>query len=391
MLLNPANHSADATLSTLQSGLRRIAVAGFFVLLICAGALTALTGLIPALYWLLTASALYALGCQQTAKRLHLNRRDALSALYPDLGWANRMTLGRGWLIAAAGGFLVIPDVLDEFTVLVWITAGAYSVAAIFDRVDGFIARKSQRSSLLGAELDTVFDALGLMVAPLLALQLGKIHVSYLLVSVAYYLFVLGLQWRERHHKPVYPLAPSKLRRTLAGFQMAYVAVVLWPPFQSDVTVLAGFGFMLPLLTGFVVDWYVVSGRINPYAAGTALFFQRLYDLTHTLLLPAVRITVLAALMYILSQSSWPVLSVAIALVSALLITTGLAGRAGAMLLLMLLAWTPPLAVYESATGVYEPAMVVLLYAAIMIVLLGCGRFSLWQADDDWVNRQDGA
>ena len=31
------------------------------------------------------------------------------------------------------------------------------------------------------------------------------------------------------------------------------------------------------------------------------------------------------------------------------------------------------------------------LFSAIGILLLGCGRYSLWQGDDHWVNRQDGA
>lgn len=381
---DPTHSDSDSVIRTLQSELSAFLLSGFVLLLAVAGGLASITGFAPALLWLLAAGLCFAFVCHQTGKRLHLNRFDKTSALYPDLGWANRMTMMRGWLIAATGGFLLIPSVMQQFGWLVWIAAAAYSVAAVFDRLDGFIARKTRRSSLLGAELDTVFDALGLLVAPLLALQLGKIHMSYLLVSVAYYLFVLGIKFRQHHQKPVYPLAPSKLRRTLAGFQMGYVAVVLWPPFQADVTVAAGFGFMLPLLAGFLVDWCVVSGRLDPLQPRTAKVLQSTHTLTNDVLLPLIRVTTLAAIIYLSSDAwlSWTY--VAAAGISLMLITTGLAGRVGAMCMLMLLAWTAPAAAFD-------PVMLLALYSTIAIVLLGCGRFSLWQADDDWVNRQDGA
>jgi CDP-diacylglycerol---glycerol-3-phosphate 3-phosphatidyltransferase len=368
----------------IKTETRTIALAGITGLLLCALALGSLASPQTALRWATVSTLIWMLVLQQTHKRLTLNRADASSPVFPDLGWANRMTISRGWLIAATGGFLAIPGVLSELPILIWLAAAVYSVAAIFDRLDGFVARKTQRSSLLGAELDTVFDALGLMIAPLLALQHGKIHWSYLLVSVAYYLFVLGVAYRKRANKAVYPLAPSKLRRTLAGFQMAYVAVVLWPPFQAGLTVIAGFGFMLPLLAGFLVDWCVVSGRINPHDASTARVFARLNSITHSLLLPALRLLMIPCFYFIASDSQWNLTGFLIAGLAMFMISAGLAGRAAAMALLMLLAWTLPM-------PVHEPAMLLVLFGTIAIVLLGCGHYSLWQADDDWVNRQDGA
>lgn len=384
MLSKPSDAISDITIKSLQSELLWIVLYGFVGLLLGSGALILTTTVAQTLAWLLASSVLYALVCQQTGIRLKLNRREQSSPLYADLGWANRLTIARGWLIAVTGGFLFIPSVLQQHSLLIWIAAAAYSFAAIFDRVDGFIARKTQRSSLLGAELDTVFDALGLLVAPLLALQLGKIHATYLLVSVAYYLFVLGIYVRHRQNKSVYPLAPSKLRRTLAGFQMAYVAVVLWPPFHPKITVLAGVGFMLPLLIGFLVDWFVVSGRINPHESRTANLFRTLNRLTNSLLLPAVRLALIPVSIYIATHSQWTVPIVATVAISVLLIVLGLAGRAGGMLLLMILAWTVPVAPDE-------PVMLLMVFGTIAIVLLGCGQFSVWQADDDWINRQDGA
>jgi CDP-diacylglycerol--glycerol-3-phosphate 3-phosphatidyltransferase len=338
--------------------------------------------------WLLQSTALWALVWQQTWQRRHLNRASSTAAPYPTLGLANRLTLLRGGLIAATGGFLLFPAFAG---IIGWLPALLYSVAATLDRVDGFVARRTNSTSLLGSELDTVFDALGLLVAPLLAVSYGKVHWSYLLVSVAYYLFQWGIHSRRKRELPVYPLAPSQLRRTLAGFQMGYVAVVLWPPLLAQVTVPAGFGFMVPLLLGFTVDWLVVSGRIRPEQPGTADFFRRLAAFSVGVFQPALRVALLLALAVLLTTTAQETTAtaaqsiiIALSCGAALLILLGIAGRAGALIVLMLLAWQP-------ASAALDPLSAVALFSAIGILLLGCGRYSLWQGDDHWVNRQDGA
>lgn len=329
--------------------------------------------------WLVQSVLLWTLVWQQTWQRRELNRFSPDAELYPDLGLANRLTLLRGWLIAATGGFLFLPFASSWIG---WIPAAFYSVAAILDRIDGFVARRTSRTSQLGSELDTVFDALGLFVAPVLAVTYGKVHWSYLLVSVAYYLFVWGLHWRRTHHLPVYPLAPSKFRRTLAGFQMGYVAVVLWPPFDAQITLIAGFAFMVPLLIGFLVDWLVVSGRIDTQSPSTSATFARLARISESMVQPGLRLVTMVALVLVLLNSLSPL---AIPLLTAgALILLGLGGRIAAVAVLMLLAWQFPL-------GASSFLAHVLLFSTIGVLLLGCGRFSLWQWDDDWVNRQDGA
>lgn len=384
----PGHHnymSQNTDHKTLKTELSALMICGVAALLIGAGLLLLVTATGNALMFLMLSTALWLLVCQQTSKRLTLNRADPSAPLHTTLGWANRMTISRGWLIAATGGFLLIPDALTAHPVLLWIAAALYSIAAIFDRADGYVARRSNRTSQLGAELDTVFDALGLLVAPLLALQHDKIHASYLLVSVAYYLFVMGIKVRERNHKPVYPLPPSLLRRSLAGFQMGYVAVVLWPPFKADLTVLAGFGFMVPLLLGFTVDWLVVSGRLQAQHQR----FAQLQQLSRNRLLPALRLLlpVLAWLVVSQWQATSPTqhaLTTGLFIIGVTLMVLGLAGRAGAVVTLMLLAWAGP-------APADSDSVVLCVFATITLLLLGCGRYSVWQADDTWVNRQDGA
>ena len=359
--------------------LQRSGLLGALALLCAAAPVAALQGAAYAGLWLLQSLALWALCWQQAWQRRTLNRAHPQAPLYESLGLANHLSLLRGLLIAATGGFLLrLPDA----PLLIWVAAACYSVAAILDRVDGFVARRTRHTSLLGAELDTVYDAFGLVVAPLLAVLLGKVHASYLLVSGAYYLFVLARSRRERLGLPVYPLLPNTLRRTLAGFQMGYVAVVLWPPFAAELTRLAGFAFMLPLLIGFVVDWLVVSGRID---ASRQAAFDALARFSERWLQPLLRLLLgllLLAQSLVADASSLPAqLGSALA---ALLILSGSGARLGALLLLLLWALWPPVA----AT---TPLFLSLLGCTVAVLLLGSGRFSLWQGDDHWVRRHDGA
>ena len=63
---------------------------------------------------------------------------------------------------------------------------------------------------------------------------------------------------------------------------------------------------------------------------------------------------------------------------------TGFAGRIGALLLLVLLGlYFDPIATSMVGTG--------LIVTLSWLLLLGTGRFSVWQWDDAWVKRYDGA
>lgn len=337
--------------------------------------------------WLLQASLLWVYVWYQVWSHRLLNRPAAGQPAFATLGAANRMTVMRGWLIAATGGFMFMPPGPG---VVAWLPALLYSLAAILDRVDGFVARRSHQASLLGSHLDGVFDALGLLVAPLVAVAYGKVHWLYLLVSGAYYCFHLGTRWRRWRHKAVNPLLPSKLRRTLAGFQMGMVAVVLWPPFQADITVIASIAFMLPMLAGFVVDWLVVSARLDPARSPTADILTQLGQLSRQLVLPLLRLITVALVPVAgwrsgfvpADTADWIFLLVLVAALT--LIVLGLGARIGALALVMLLAWQAP----TPSPGLWAHALVC---CATAILLLGGGRFSLWQWDDVWVERQDGA
>ncbi len=241
---------------------RQLALLGVGVLAAMAVVLSVVEELTVGLYWLLVGLACWKFVLWQCYKRLHLNCSSDSGRCYASLGSGNRITLLRGLFIAATAGFLAIAQG-EVRPWLLYVPAVLYTMAALGDWLDGYMARRQQQTTRLGAELDTVLDAFGLVVAPLLAVLYDKLHLSYLLVSIAYYLFQWGIHWRQSRGKPVYPLPPSQMRRYLAGVQMALVAIALWPPLPVDVTRLLGIALMIPLLLGFCRDWLYVSGRIG--------------------------------------------------------------------------------------------------------------------------------
>ncbi len=324
---------------------------------------------------------IWGFACWQAWKRAEMNRPNADAPPYPSLGSANCITLVRGGFIALTGGFLFQPAPTG---LLLWLPGLLYGVAAILDRVDGYIARRSRTTSLLGSELDTVLDALGLLVAPLLAIQFGKLETSFIAVSLAYYCFIAGIYWRNRRSLPVYPLMPSQLRRAFAGFQMGFVAVVMVPLFPADATRLLGVAFMLPILAGFVLDWMVVSGRIDGNDRKTHQLLAQLDATSRLLVQPALRIiTAVLVLSLITVDLLLTTTETTALIVLAMLILVGAGARIASLLLIAFCAY-----LMNTHTEGY---LLLILFVGSWLLLLGPGGYVVWRGDDIWINRQDGA
>lgn len=366
--------------SSIKHETRLAFVLGIAILLAACVVIKQLAAL-NALQWLLIAAGLWMFVCWQLWQRVELNRAGEGAPVYPRLGWANRLTLLRGGLIAGTGGFLFQPMAEG---IIAWVPGLLYSIAAILDRIDGFVARRSKQTSLLGSELDTVYDALGLLVAPLLAVGYGKIHWSFLLVSAAYYIFVWGLYWRRTHNLPVYPLMPSMLRRTLAGFQMGFIAFILLPCFYAPLTIVIGIAFMLPILMGFIVDWLVVSGRIQSHTTNIEIF-SRLAQISHNIFQPLLRVLLFIAVVIFVASANGilsPEATIGLLIMTGAVVL-GLASRVAALILLVLIALL-------QGDKPIDAIIAVMVFSCAWLMLLGAGRFSLWQWDDHWVNSRDG-
>ena len=176
---------------------------------------------------------------------------------------------------------------------------------------------------------------------------------------------------------------------------MGYLVVALWPLYHPPLTLIGGFAFMLPALIGFIIDWLIVSGRINRNAEHVDQWFRRLTDFSQTIFQPALRILIVILLSVSIATSGFPPMSnsgvqwfssVATAgfVLTSITVLLGFAGRYFALLLLGLLGW------YYIGN---EMLLVdyILFCCVVWSLLLGSGRFSLWQEDGHWLNRYDGA
>ena len=170
---------------------------------------------------------------------------------------ANAVTLARGWLFAAVGGFVA----LQPSAAVAWVPGLCYGTGALLDQVDGRLARHTSTESSLGEQLDMAIDTLGFVVAPAVAVAWGHLPVWYLLLAAARYLFKLGRGYREWRGLPVHELSPSSLRRNLSGVQMAFLTVALLPLVPPDVLAVAAVGVLTPSLVMFVRDYLVLAGH----------------------------------------------------------------------------------------------------------------------------------
>lgn len=339
-----------------------------------------------ALRWLVVTLGLVAYQFGYLYRHLGDNRLngDASAPLFPNLGLANGLTTARSVLTAALAGFLTAPWPEGW---LAWAPGVLYLTSAVMDYLDGYVARISGRTTVLGEDLDMRWDGTGMLFGATLSVLYGQTPLPYLLVGLARYVFLFGLWVREQRGQPVYDLPPSRFRRALAGMQMGFVAVVLLPVYGPPVTQIAAVFFMLPLLSGFVRDYLWVTGRLalpeQDKKARLGQFRQRL-----TIILPLALRALLAALLvnlilYLLRQAPPAWTMIILAGLAALSVATGAAGRAFALLVVLM-----------SGFGLREAPLEwrywFILVSSILLFMSGTGRYSLWKPEDWLIYRRAG-
>lgn len=335
-----------------------------------------------AVQWLIQSLAVALFVHFRLWRNLRQNHPPGNESLSTSLGAANRITLVRGLLLSFIAGFLFIPDFrwssMPEW--VVWAPGVLYLLAACLDAADGRIARRADRVSALGQKLDIEMDALGLLAASGLAIWLGRLPLVYLLAGMAYYCFRFGIWYRHWRGKPVHKVAPRPFARTIAGIQMGFVGVALLPVFPDKMLHVAGFYFMLPLLSGFFWDWLVVSGRSKVRVAcriakrfrESAVFFPAV--LRSSLLLCAFPIA--RELFYMGPTGFAPVWCVLLSMM-----VLGWLGRTAGLLASVLLAGS------ASETGFPPPVLLIGYSCSIFIFVFGTGGGSLWKPEDKLLHR----
>lgn len=302
--------------------------------------------------------------------------------LFSTLGAANWITLWRAAGIIVLAGFLPMA-LKTDFGLLTqgwiaWVPGSAYLVIATLDLLDGYVARRQQRETELGKQLDIVTDAAGLLIASLLAVALGRLPSLYLLVGLAYYVFVFGIWFRKKRSLPIVTLRSRPYSRIIAGCQMGLVAMALLPNFKPAFTGLAGYIFMTPLLAGFFRDWLVVSCRISTDGnqqsrldIWTRSLVMRFLPLVLRLIVLSGGIAMLAGSTVYLTHLSWQLVHSVCCLLTAL----GCMGRSAGLFLVVLLGSN------QSPFGISLLSMT-LFGSAAALVLLGTGSKSLWAPEE---------
>ncbi len=346
----------------------------------------------PGWRWALPVALAMAYTLALLRHNLPANHRRGETALFPNFGAANAVTLLRGCLLGLFAGFLLLPRPPGG---LAWLPVIVYTAAALTDFVDGYLARITNRATVLGQRLDLEFDALGALLAVSLAVAYGQLPAWALLMGLARYLYAAGLAWRRWRGLPIHDSPPSIYGRVVAALFMSFAAVVLWPVLDPAATRFAAIWFALPLAASFGRDWLIVSGRIDAaspayrarLASAQRLLIGRLPVLLR--LLAALSFAALAAAALnapdgVLASFYWPgvlgpqasaslvLILGAIGFVSTLL---GIEARLGALLLFF------PAGASIAVTGL-NPANGLLGACAITLLFTGGGDWALWRPSD---------
>jgi CDP-diacylglycerol--glycerol-3-phosphate 3-phosphatidyltransferase len=321
---------------------------------------------------------------QHLARQLASNHRPGEEGRpFPTLGAANWITLLRAGAVVGLAGF--VPAAVSGLPQgMAWAPGLIYLGVSLADLLDGFVARKQNRVTELGKRLDIATDAAGLLVASLLAICLGRLPALYLLVGLAYYLFIFGIRLRQKRTLPLVTLHPRPYARIIAGFQMGLVGMALLPLFEPPFTYVAAFIFMTPFLLGFLRDWLVVSCRVEtdgfqqtaaerwarPLLTGTLPLLSRL-------IIPAGGIAVLVAGEVHQTHPAWQLILSGCCLLAVL----GCMGRIAGLVLSLLLA--SPYSPFGTSMAALS-----LFAAAAALMLTGSGAMSLWSPEEVFLYRR---
>ncbi len=194
--------------------------------------------------------------------RLHLRRNhppNRPERTFSTLGPATLITLIRGGCLTVLAGMVLVSPAGVHW----WLPAGLYAGVAGLDWIDGRVARRTNRVTVLGERLDMALDTAGLLIATIVAIRWYHLPVWYLCMPAARYVYRAGIGLRERRGKPVFPLSDSRIRRPMAGLQMAFVAIALLPILPKRAIVIGAAIVMIPGLLVFVRDYLAVTGRIG--------------------------------------------------------------------------------------------------------------------------------
>lgn len=167
------------------------------------------------------------------------------------LGWANRITLLRGMLIAIIAGAVIFPDFMAQH-------ASGMAILAVLalglDGLDGWVARLTRSASAFGARFDMELDAFFILVLCAALVAVDKTGVWVLAIGLMRYAFVLAgyvRPWLARQ------LPESRRRKVICVWQVVSLLLGLLPIVSAGLAsllVILALGLLL-LSFGLDVRW----------------------------------------------------------------------------------------------------------------------------------------
>ncbi len=328
-------------------------------------------------------------------RSLPLNTRTGETHILPNFGPGNSLTLWRGTLTAMLAGFLFLPDPRAAW---VWLPAILYLLSDLTDFLDGALARLTNTVTRLGEQLDMNYDALGVLVVTLLAFQMGSVPWWYVPYGFARYIFLAGLYLHKRRGLPVYPLRPNNFRRLLAGLQMGFITVMLFPVVAPPATTIAATVFLIPFAGIFAYDYWQVTGKLSQHAFWGRWNLARWRDWPTGWIPLILRGVIVLIYGSQARDAGWiaalwggsasgahlnQFFSLGLLLIFMLLFALGILGRITPIAALIVTG----IQLYGQAVNLREG---LLIFALIYILVAGTGKFSLWRPEDWLIDHRVG-
>jgi phosphatidylglycerophosphate synthase len=166
---------------------------------------------------------------------------------FSTFGLANRITVGRAFLVSLAAGAIGEPARPDIATAAVALGV----MASALDGVDGLVARRTQMTSAFGARFDMEVDALLIQVLAILVWQYGKAGAWILASGLLRYLFVAaGWIWTWMRA----PLPPTFRGKIICVVQTVALLMALWPDVTPPASVFVSAAGLGVLSYSFLID-----------------------------------------------------------------------------------------------------------------------------------------
>jgi CDP-diacylglycerol--glycerol-3-phosphate 3-phosphatidyltransferase len=213
--------------------------------------------------WLLVSGGVFLTFLLHLLLRFDRNRRPGSMEVLGGVGIANALTLFRGLLAASLAGFVGFPRGSPEAE---WMPGVLLLAVVVGDALDGFVARRVGRPTVLGAELDMATDRAAILAAVSVAVLQGRLAPVFLALGFLPYLFAGHMLLRRQAGRPLPALSSSALRQLVGTLLSIFLIGALLPVLDPGALRIPGALLLLAVLGSFARDWLalVKEGRSEP-------------------------------------------------------------------------------------------------------------------------------